>query len=140
MNTHEPEPHLVVTHAALQAIKRLQAAHGQLMFVHSAGCCGGSAPMCFEAGEYITGPDDVLVGEVDGCPFYLDERQYTAWHTDQLILDVEPGTAEGFSLSAGGGWHFVTRSRICMEDGVCERHDGLVADSGYGIDARPAPI
>ena len=55
----------------------------------------------------------MLVGEVADCPFYIDARQYEAWHTDQLILDVEPGTAEGFSLPAGEGLHFVTRSRVC---------------------------
>ncbi len=140
MPERETAPRLVVTHAAQQAVLRLRAEHGPLMFVHSAGCCGGSAPMCFEAGEYITGPGDVLVGEVEGCPFYLDDRQYTAWHTDQLILDVEPGSAEGFSLSAGGGWHFVTRSLVCVKDGVCVDHDGPVPDSGYGIDAQPDPI
>ena len=79
--------------------------------------------MCFEAGEYMTGPCDVLVGEVAGCPFYMDDRQYAAWHTDQLILDVEPGMAEGFSLPAGEGWHFVTRSRVCL------RADDPVSDS-----------
>ncbi len=100
---------LVATEAALEAIARLRAAHGPLMFVQSAGCCGGSAPMCFAAGEFITGPGDVLIGEVAGCPFYLDARQDEAWHADRFILDVEPGIAEGFSLPAGEGLHFVTR-------------------------------
>jgi uncharacterized protein len=103
---------LVATEAARQAVTRLRAARGPLMFVQSAGCCGGSAPMCFEAGEFITGPGDVLVGEVAGCPFYMDARQYAVWHTGQLVLDVEPGTPEGFSLAAGDGRHFVTRSRM----------------------------
>jgi uncharacterized protein len=64
--------------AARQAIVRLRASHGPLMFVQSAGCCGGSAPMCFRAGEFITGAGDVLLGEVEGCSFYIDARQYTA--------------------------------------------------------------
>jgi uncharacterized protein len=105
----QPGGRLVATEAARKAITRLRAAHGPLMFVQSAGCCGGSAPMCFAAGEFITGPGDTLIGEVAGCPFYLDARQDEAWHTEQFILDVEPGTAEGFSLPAGEGLHFVTR-------------------------------
>ena len=113
MSSSEPGPRLVVTEAARQANIRLRASRGPLMFVQSAGCCGGSAPMCFPAGEFVTGAGDVLVGEVAGCPFYIDARPYEAWHTGQLILDVEPGTAEGFSLPAGDGWHFVTRSHVC---------------------------
>jgi uncharacterized protein (DUF779 family) len=69
--------------------------------------------MCFPAGEFLTGPGDVLLGEIERCPFYIDARQYAVWHTGQLILDVEPGTPDGFSLPADNGMHFVTRSRAC---------------------------
>jgi uncharacterized protein (DUF779 family) len=101
---------VVATEAARQAVIRLRAARGPLMFVQSAGCCGGSVPMCFPAGEYQTGPGDVLLGRIVGCPFYMDMRQYMAWHPAQLVLDVEPGSPEGFSLAAGDGLHFVTRT------------------------------
>ena len=102
---------VVATEAARQAVYRLRAVRGPLMFVQSAGCCGGSAPMCLPAGEYLTGPGDVLLGRIAGCPFYMDARQYRAWHPELLILDVEPGTPEGFSLAAGEGLHFVTRTQ-----------------------------
>ncbi len=79
------------------------------MFVQAGGCCDGSAPMCFELGEFLTGDQDHLVGEVGGCPVYVDQRQLEAWpHTD-LVLDVEPGYADGLSLAAGPDLHFVTR-------------------------------
>jgi len=104
------EQRVIATEVARQAVRRLRAAHGRLMFVQSAGCCGGSAPMCFPAGEYITGPGDLLLGLAAGCPFYIDRRTYEAWHPGQLVLDVEPGTPEGFSLAAGEGLHFVTRT------------------------------
>jgi uncharacterized protein (DUF779 family) len=42
---------VIATEAARQAVYRLRAARGPLMFVQSAGCCGGSAPMCFPAEE-----------------------------------------------------------------------------------------
>jgi uncharacterized protein (DUF779 family) len=101
---------VVATTAAREAVSRLRAVRGPLMFVQSAGCCGGSAPMCFSAGEYLTGPGDLLLGTVAGCPFYMDARTYEAWHPGQLVLDVEPGFPEGFSLAAGDGTHFVTRT------------------------------
>ena len=105
-----PERRVIATEAARLAVRRLRAVRGPLMFVQSAGCCGGSAPMCFPRGEYLTGSGDLLLGSVEGCPFYIDRRLQTAWHLGRLVLDVEPGDPEGFSLAAGDGLHFVTRT------------------------------
>ena len=104
------EGRVIATEAARQAVYRLRAVRGLLMFVLSAGCCEGSAPVCLPAGEYRTGPGDVLLGRIAGCPFYLDARQYRAWHRELLVLDVEPGEPGGFSLAAGDGLRFVTRT------------------------------
>jgi uncharacterized protein (DUF779 family) len=107
------EGHVVATEAALEAIRRLQGQRGAIMFFQSGGCCDGSLPMCFDDGELIVGDDDVLLGEVGGCPFYIDHRQWEAWKHMPLILDVAPGEPEGFSLGAGPDAHFVTRSEVC---------------------------
>jgi uncharacterized protein (DUF779 family) len=104
------EQHVIATEAARLAVNRLRAVRGPLMFIQSAGCCGGSAPMCFPAGEYLTGPGDLLLGTIAGCPFYMDARLYEAWHPGHLVVDVEPGMPEGFSLAAGEGLHFVTKA------------------------------
>ena len=102
------------TPAAREAVLRLRAARGHpLMFVQSGGCCAGSTPMCFPAGEFLTGSGDLLLGEIEGCPFYIDSRLYAAWNEAELILDVGPGEPEGFSLGPGNGMHFVVRSRVC---------------------------
>jgi uncharacterized protein (DUF779 family) len=99
------------TPAARKAIRHLRAARGEdLMFVQSAGCCAGSVPMCFPAGEFITGDMDLLLGVIEGCPFYIDARTYKSWDDPQLVLDIAPGNPEGFSLGPGGGLHFVTRT------------------------------
>lgn len=98
------------TPAAREAIRRLRAARGHpLMFVQSGGCCDGSAPMCFPSGEFITGDADLLLGEVEGCSFYIDSRLYHAWNDPALVLDVATGEPGGFSLGPGGGLHFVIR-------------------------------
>ena len=107
------EPAVVATPAALEAIGRLVADRGPVMFFQSGGCCDGSLPMCFEDGEFLVGAHDVLLGAVGGMPFYIDHRQYEVWKHTQLILDVGEGEPEGFSLAAGEGRHFVTRSRVC---------------------------
>ncbi len=101
--------------AAREAIKLLRAARGgPVMFVQSGGCCAGSTPMCFPAGELVIGDIDILLGEIDGCPFYIDKRLDAAWHQDQFLLDVAAGEPEDFSLSAGDNLHFVTRSPACI--------------------------
>jgi uncharacterized protein (DUF779 family) len=81
--------------------------------VQSGGRCAGSTPMCFPAGEFLIGDIDVLFGEIDGCPSYIDKRLDQAWHQEQFLLDVAPGEPEDFSLPAGDNLHFVTRTPTC---------------------------
>jgi uncharacterized protein (DUF779 family) len=107
------EPAVTATPAALEAIAGLVAARGALMFYQSGGCCDGSLPICFEDGEFILSDQDVLLGEVGGCRFYIDHRQYEVWKHTQLILDLGEGEPEGFSIAAAEGKHFITRSRVC---------------------------
>ncbi len=103
---------VVATPAALEAIARLSAQRGPVMFFQSGGCCDGSLPMCFAVGEFRIGSHDVLLGHVGECPFYIDGRQFQVWKHTQLILDVGAGEPEGFSLSAGEERHFLIRSKV----------------------------
>ncbi|HVC25110.1 MAG TPA: DUF779 domain-containing protein [Acidimicrobiales bacterium] len=103
---------VLATDAALEAIARLRDERGQVMFYQSGGCCDGSLPICLGDGELKIGDNDVLLGRVGGCPFYIDHRQFAVWEHTQLVLDVSDGEPEGFSLAAGDDKHFVTRSRV----------------------------
>lgn len=107
---------VVGTPAALDAIGRVVAERGPIMFFQSGGCCDGSLPMCFGEGEFVIGGHDVRLGTVGGCPFWIDHRQFEAWKHTQLILDVGAGDPEGFSIAAGEGHHFLTRSRVFTGD------------------------
>ena len=110
---------IIATPAAHEAIRLLRAARGgPVMFVQSGGCCAGSTPMCFPVGEFLIGDIDVLLGEINGCPFYIDKRLDQAWHQEQFLLDVAPGEPEDFSLAAGDNLHFVTRSPACVLPGA----------------------
>jgi uncharacterized protein (DUF779 family) len=101
---------LHVTPAAVQAVLALRAGRGEaVMFVQSAGCCAGSVPMCFPDGEFAVGEHDTLVGTVEGCPFFIDNRLDAAWNHPDVELDVAPGEPEGFSLAAGPGQRFISR-------------------------------
>jgi uncharacterized protein (DUF779 family) len=101
---------IVATDAALDAIERLTAKHGALMLFQSGGCCDGSSPLCLHAGELLTGPNDLLLGQLGGMPVYIDAEQDDRWNSPQFVLDVAPGPASGFSLEGLDGIHFFTRS------------------------------
>jgi uncharacterized protein (DUF779 family) len=102
----------VATPAAVAAIGDLHRRYPQVLFYQSGGCCAGSTPMRFAAGEFRLGANDVRLGEIGGCPVYIDKRQYELWRHTQIIIDVGSGEPEGFSLPAGDDdTHFATRSR-----------------------------
>ncbi len=118
-----PEPialaRITATPAAREAIRLLRAARGgPVMFIQSGGCCAGSTPMCYPVGEFLIGDIDVLLGDIDGCPFYIDKRLDQAWHQEQFLLDVARGEPEDFSLAAGDNLHFVTRAPACVPPGA----------------------
>ncbi len=106
------EPAVQATPAALEEIRRLEAAHGPLMFFQSGGCCDGTSPMCLKEGELPLSPHDVQLGELGGAAFYIDAEQYERWGRPRFEIDVSPGAAEGFSLEGFDGVHFVTRSPV----------------------------
>jgi hypothetical protein len=104
-----------VTPTAAALIAKLKAAHGELMFHQSGGCCDGSSPMCYPQGEFKTGQSDVLLGEIEGCPFYMGAEQFERWQHTHLTIDAVPGRGGGFSLEAPEGMRFLTRSRLYAE-------------------------
>lgn len=108
----EKSPRVELTPAAADLLRRLHALHGPLMFHQSGGCCDGSAPMCYAAGELQVGDGDRLLGRIGGMPFYISASQYEYWRHTQLIIDVVPGRGGMFSLEGPHGMRFLTRSRL----------------------------
>ena len=103
---------VALTPAAAELLVRLTAMHGPLMFHQSGGCCDGSAPMCYPKGEFRTGAQDIRLGDIAGCPFFIGAAQFEYWQHTQLIIDVVKGRGAGFSLEAPEGVRFLTRSRL----------------------------
>jgi uncharacterized protein (DUF779 family) len=123
-----------LTPAAADLLRRLHAQHGALMFHQSGGCCDGSSPMCYPAGDLILGDADVHLGDlrVDDLtvPVWMSRAQFGYWRHTHLTIDVVPGRGAGFSLEAPGGVRFLIRSRLLTDaelaaDGV-EVHVGPV--------------
>ncbi|WP_086819423.1 DUF779 domain-containing protein [Allokutzneria sp. NRRL B-24872] len=117
---------VAVTPEAAELIRRLRAGHGALMFHQSGGCCDGSAPMCYLAGEFRTGGSDVHLAdlEVDGVPeavpFWMSAAQFEYWRHTHLTVDVVPGRGSGFSLEAPEGVRFLIRSRLFTDAELAE--------------------
>lgn len=108
------------TEEANRLIRELRAEHGDLLFHQSGGCCDGSAPMCFPRGDFRIGDSDVLLGEVDGVPFYMGGAQFEYWKHTHLTLDVVAGRGSGFSLEAPRGVRFLIRSRVLTPEELRE--------------------
>jgi uncharacterized protein (DUF779 family) len=107
---------VTATPAALELIAALRGRHGPLMFFQSGGCCDGSTPMCYPAGEFNISDTDVHLGELDGVPFYMGCEQFAYWEHTQLIIDVVAGNGGMFSLDNGTGKRFLTRSRLFSDE------------------------
>ena len=111
---------VAITPEAAVLVRSLRAQHGPLMFPPSGGCCDGSSPMCYAAGEFQTGPADVHLGDldVDGEPVavWMSSNQYGYWSHTHLTIDVVPGRGAGFSLESPTGQRFLIRSRLFTDD------------------------
>jgi uncharacterized protein (DUF779 family) len=107
---------VTATDAALQMIAELRARHGPVVFFQSGGCCDGSAPMCYPAGEFAVSDTDVYLGNLNGAPFYMGIEQFQYWEHTQLIIDVVAGNGGMFSLDNGTGRRFLTRSRLFTDE------------------------
>lgn len=110
------EARVSVTAEAAEVIRKLKAQHGPLMFHQSGGCCDGSAPMCYPEGELILGDQDVHLGDIEGCGFYMSAFQYEYWKHTHLEIDVVKGRGASFSLEIPLGLRFIVKSSLISDE------------------------
>jgi hypothetical protein len=60
-------------------------------------------------------PNDLLLGEIEGCPFYIDREQYERGTRPVFLIDVAAGESDAFSLEGPEGLHFVARPGTLAE-------------------------
>ena len=108
--------------AADDLLRKLTSIHGPLMFHQSGGCCDGSAPMCYTAGEFRVGGADVLLGELfiqgidQPIKVWISLDQFEYWKHTHITIDVVPGRGGGFSLETPEGLRFIIRSRLFSDE------------------------
>ena len=121
-----------VTEKARVVIDQLRDKHGELMFHQSGGCCDGSAPMCFEKGDFMLGSRDLCLGEIHGCEFYMAADQFEYYKNSHITVDVSPGRGSSFSLEIPLGLRFMAISRLFTDDELAQLKQG--ADSNaFGV-------
>jgi uncharacterized protein len=120
----EATARVTATPQALALIARLRAKHRSIVFFQSGGCSAGSSPICLPEGDLGPGPNDLRLGEIGGCAFYIDADQYERWGRPEFLIDVAPGLEESFSIETPEGLHFISRTAPC---GVKEHARGSAA-------------
>lgn len=118
---------VALTADAVELLRKLWVRHGPLMFHQSGGCCDGSAPMCYPAGDFQTGAADILLGRFDigtddqtggvakesqPVDFWMSREQFAYWSHTHLTVDVVQGRGSGFSLESPEGVRFLIRSAL----------------------------
>jgi uncharacterized protein (DUF779 family) len=103
---------VLLSEKALEVLALLKKEHGPLMFHQSGGCCDGSQPMCFEAGDFYIGSSDVCLGTIADADFWMSQDQFEYWKHTQLMIDVVEGRGSSFSLEIPLGLRFMVHSRL----------------------------
>ena len=107
---------VAITDKALEVLNQLREKHGELIFHQSGGCCDGSAPMIFEEGDMYLDDSDILLGQLDGVNYYMNQDQFEYWKHTHLTVDITEGRGSSFSLEIPLGVRFIIHSRLLTEE------------------------
>ena len=107
---------VAITAEASKIVKQLKEKHGELIFHQSGGCCDGSSPMIFEIGDLYLDESDVLLGQIEGVNFYMNQDQFKYWKHTLLTIDITSGRGSSFSLEIPLGLRFIIHSRLLTSE------------------------
>lgn len=105
-----------ITEEARKVVKQLKEKHGELIFHQSGGCCDGSAPMILEKDDMYIDESDVLLGNIEGVNFYMNQDQFEYWKHTHLTVDITEGRGASFSLEIPLGLRFLIHSRLLTDE------------------------
>ena len=114
--TTVPEPAVVATPAALEAVARLVAERGPVMFFQSGGCCDGSLPMCFDDGELMSATTTSCWASWAAAPSTSTAASTSCGSTRSSSSMSAKGRPKGSPWRPATDRHFITRSRVCSAD------------------------
>ena len=105
-----------ITNKAIEILNQVKEKHGELIFHQSGGCCDGTAPMVFEKGDMYLDDSDILVGQLEGVNYYMNEDQFEYWKYTYLTIDIVKGRGSSFSLEIPLGVRFIIHSRLLTDE------------------------
>ena len=106
---------VAITDKAIGILNQIKEKHGALIFHQSGGCCDGSSPMVFEEGDMYLDDSDILLGQLDGVNYYMNQDQFEYWKHTHLTVDVTVGRGSSFSLEIPLGVRFIIHSRLLTD-------------------------
>lgn len=107
---------VAITEEATKILNQLKAKYGPLIFHQSGGCCDGSAPMILEAEDMYLDESDILLGQLEGVNYYMNQDQFDYWKHTHLTIDVTEGRGASFSLEIPLGVRFIIQSRLLTDE------------------------
>ena len=107
---------VAITDKAITVLNQLKAKHGDLIFHQSGGCCDGSSPMILEEGDLYLDESDILLGQLDGVNYYMNQDQFDYWKHTHLTVDITAGRGSSFSLEIPLGVRFIIHSRLLTKE------------------------
>jgi len=107
---------VAITDRAIEIVNQLREKHGDLIFHQSGGCCDGSSPMVFEEGDMYLDESDILLGQLVGVNYYMNQDQFEYWKHTHLTIDITKGRGSSFSLEIPLGIRFIIRSRLLTDE------------------------
>lgn len=107
---------VAITEKAIDLLNILKEKHGALIFHQSGGCCDGSSPMVFEEGDMYLDDSDILLGQLEGVNYYMNQDQFEYWKHTHLTVDITEGRGSSFSLEIPLGYRFIIQSRLLTEE------------------------
>lgn len=113
-------PKIAITEQAAEIVVQLKKKHGELIFHQSGGCCDGSSPMLLEKEDFYLDESDILLGQIAGINFYMNQDQYVYWKHTHLTIDITHGRGASFSLEIPLGLRFLVHSRLLTEEEMNE--------------------
>jgi uncharacterized protein (DUF779 family) len=91
-------PAIVMTDSALALLRRVKDERGEeLVLVIGNGCCDATAPYLFA--NYLPGPTEHQVGEIENVPVFLDDGIASNFSGTEVVVDVREDAEEEDSFS-----------------------------------------
>ncbi|MEX0993217.1 MAG: DUF779 domain-containing protein [Solirubrobacterales bacterium] len=100
------EARVVLTETAREVVERVKVRRGgDLSLVIGNGCCDGTAPFMFA--DYMAGPTEHLIDEVEGVSVFVDELVARMVSGTEVVIDAEQDPEpDSFSCESELGYRF----------------------------------